>query len=1155
MKRLLRSAAILIAFTFSTGLYAQDPWILSARDGLDNMNNNTVFGMNVFNGKIYAAVGPDSGYVYSSTTGNINSWVKVFSGPTVNSVNAITSTTAAGGNMYISARSNSDSSRVFRTMDGVNWLPYYVSPEPVTGLIPFKGAGAVDSLYVIEGFNYWGGRILRSHANSNDPNSLSAQWDTVLDFGQLNPYTNITAVGVHNSKFYVGTSHGGIWISADGSSWIENGSVGNGFGNFNNLTITAISSFGGAVYVGTENNFEGGQIWKSTDDINWVQVHQLPYTNTIVTSMSVADGKLWYTAKGDYSGIVAKSSDGITFTISDNGSFNSPGNNGNRASLTQFGNNIYWGGEHFYSLGGKTPFNMPGAQIWRTCLVTPPAVNAGPDLAVCPGTPVTFDGGPGATAYYWGNGESQQSFTTAWTGYMILEYVGSNGCSTMDSVLVDALPSPSVMITNPQGLPGLPNVVCKGVSTNITGTAISNAYTALPPIHKSTNDSISDLIPMVYDTINVSGLSTACACDALMSVTIDSMYHTYVGDLEIKIQAPDGSSTILNAQNEEDANDAYFGTQFIMNAAESISNATAPYNGNYQPVGSFHDLTGSPNGNWVLSIQDLAGGDDGNLKGWTIRFKIDDNTLTYSWSPALGLTSTTTLNTTATPLVSTTYTLTTTNNIGCATVTPVAFEVPDLVFEQAADTVCYGSSIILTVDGGSQTTIWSPGATLDATTGYSVTATPTVSTQYYVTDTVDGCPLWDSIYVYANGQLFLTSPAPQTICYNDTATFTANVSGGSAPYIYTWDTGGSFLYGETIQHVPSGGTSYTISATDLAGCFIGGGSTSVAVIPSTDVYGHVSYSGGTVNGSSVVLYKYYPFLTQFDTAQVTTTDGNGDFYFPSVDHNNYLIEVYPAASYTALVPTYYGNNYLWDSALVLSHYCSVNDTLNIAAVEFPPITGPGSLQGNISEGPGYTGGFMGTIQPGDRVPGEPIPGIDVKLGRNPGGQLVVNTTTDANGDYSFSNLPLNNANEWYTVYVDIPGLGRDSSYSVVLDPVNNAYIDLDYYVDSTVVYIVDELATGIKPTEKTEEASFNVFPNPSKGEASISYTLAEESNVSLSIYNVLGVKISELVSSKQSKGKYKYSITPKDQELSNGIYFVTLITNNKSETHRLVINK
>ena len=184
--------------------------------------------------------------------------------------------------------------------------------------------------------------------------------------------------------------------------------------------------------------------------------------------------------------------------------------------------------------------------------------------------------------------------------------------------------------------------------------------------------------------------------------------------------------------------------------------------------------------------------------------------------------------------------------------------------------------------------------------------------------------------------------------------------------------------------------------------------------------------------------------------------------------------------------------------------------------------------------------------------GDPIPGIDVKLGRNPGGALVTNTTTDVNGVYTFANLPLNDGGAngvSYTVYVDIPGLGRDSSYTVTIDATTPVLDSLNYMVDSTTIYIVPTSSTGISNPAIAKENKFNVYPNPFNENTTIAYTLNADAEVRLEIYNVLGVKIESIVNTKQQAGEFKYVL---DNKMNAGVYFISLTINDKTATQRVV---
>jgi len=233
-------------------------------------------------------------------------------------------------------------------------------------------------------------------------------------------------------------------------------------------------------------------------------------------------------------------------------------------------------------------------------------------------------------------------------------------------------------------------------------------------------------------------------------------------------------------------------------------------------------------------------------------------------------------------------------------------------------------------------------------------------------------------------------------------------------------------------------------------------------------------------------------------------------------------------------------------ATVIVHDCSMTDTANIAMVEVTAlVSGPGSVGGIIQEGISF-----------GRQEGDPIPGLDVKLGKNPGGStnIVASTQTDADGYYYFDNLPLNSVvGGSYIVYADIPGLGMTASYDVILDPTNPTYDSLNYAVDSTSIYPTYSITVGISNPAIAKENKFKVFPNPFKGNASIEYNIFIEADVTLEVMNVLGVKIKSLVNSRQSAGNHKCSLSTQNNNLSSGVYFITLTIDEKPSTQRIVV--
>jgi len=81
------------------------------------------------------------------------------------------------------------------------------------------------------------------------------------------------------------------------------------------------------------------------------------------------------------------------------------------------------------------------------------------------------------------------------------------------------------------------------------------------------------------------------------------------------------------------------------------------------------------------------------------------------------------------------------------------------------------------------------------------------------------------------------------------------------------------------------------------------------------------------------------------------------------------------------------------------------------------------------------------------------------------------------------------------------------------------------------------------------------FPNPFNPTTTIHYSLSENSYVILKVYGILGNEIATLVNEKQNRGSYNYQFSTADFQLSSGIYLYKLITNNFSETKRMILLK
>lgn len=106
-----------------------------------------------------------------------------------------------------------------------------------------------------------------------------------------------------------------------------------------------------------------------------------------------------------------------------------------------------------------------------------------------------------------------------------------------------------------------------------------------------------------------------------VTVTIDAD-HTWVGDVMMRLIAPNGTAIVLTQQPGGGNNDGqnFIGTTFDDNAPSSINNGFAPYSGTFAPDEPLSTFIGiDPNGNWTLELTDLFPAvDDGALQRWSI---------------------------------------------------------------------------------------------------------------------------------------------------------------------------------------------------------------------------------------------------------------------------------------------------------------------------------------------------------------------------------------------------------------------------------------------------------------------------------------------------------------------------------------------------------
>lgn len=200
-------------------------------------------------------------------------------------------------------------------------------------------------------------------------------------------------------------------------------------------------------------------------------------------------------------------------------------------------------------------------------------------------------------------------------------------------------------------------------------------------------------------------------------------------------------------------------------------------------------------------------------EGW--RFAPVNAAPTYSWAPAAGLSSSTSSAPVATVTATTTYTVTMTDPMtGCTSTgtRTITLNAPTIAVAPANG--CFG--VNMTASGGVSYT-WAPATGLSATTGATVTPTPTVATTYTVTGTnAAGCSNTATKLVNMLPTISV-SPTVANYCAGGSPV-TLTASGGDT---YTWAaaTGLSATTGSPVDASPGTNRTYTVTGTDAAtGC-------------------------------------------------------------------------------------------------------------------------------------------------------------------------------------------------------------------------------------------------------------------------------------------------------------------------------------------------
>jgi gliding motility-associated-like protein len=441
-----------------------------------------------------------------------------------------------------------------------------------------------------------------------------------------------------------------------------------------------------------------------------------------------------------------------------------------------------------------------------TVTVNPlPAVNAGPDQAICIGSSVTL-AATGASTYSWNNGVTQGvAFSPSATNTYTVTGTSAAGCINTDQVVVTVNPLP--IVNAPDA------TVCVGGSVTLTASG-ATTYTWAPASYLNTTTGASVVsTPPSNITYTVTGTdANGCIASDAVTVTVSGNAPINAGpDVAICV----GQSTTITATGGVTYN---WNNGLGAGASHTISPTATT---TYTVTGT--DANGCLGTDAVVvTVNPLpivnAGADQTVCEGTSVTLTATGAS-TYSWDNGV------TNGVAFTPSVgTTTYTVTGTSAAGCVATDQVVVTVNPLPLVNAGPdfAVCSGNTATLTGTGAVVYT-WNNGVT------NGISFTPSATNTYTVTGTdANGCINTDQVTVSVLTNAPVNAGPDVAICNGQSTTLTA-----SGAVTFNWDQG--LGTGNNFVVAPTGTTTYTVVGTDGNGC-IGTDAITVTVnpLPSTN---------------------------------------------------------------------------------------------------------------------------------------------------------------------------------------------------------------------------------------------------------------------------------------------------------------------------------
>jgi gliding motility-associated-like protein len=441
--------------------------------------------------------------------------------------------------------------------------------------------------------------------------------------------------------------------------------------------------------------------------------------------------------------------------------------------------------------------------------------------SICKGESITLLG-VGASTYTWlPGGNTNPSVTmspSVTTVYTLTAATGTCSATTTYTLYVSPLPVGDTLISTSIPICSGDSIILKGTGANTyTWTSISYTVTAADSIINGIK-----FTPMAgTDTFSVKGKDTITGCvnTATISVLVKQPPTLTVSPALPATICPGASVSFTVSGGAAVTGYTWSPTTNLSPSASSTVIVVSPtVSTSYQVMGlDTNGCTGSNEAIVIIPQDSISVNSPSICQSNSVALNASSIPMSYTWSPATGLSSTSGSSVIANPYNTTVYTIAGTDNFGChgtTTATVTVNSLPTFSISNTPTKPCSGNPDVLMANAvNNYTYTWSNG-----TVGAITTVFPAIKTKYTVTGTdTNGCSNTDTLLVLVN-------PLPNVAINSGVTSFTLNLGQS-----ITLNAGGANTYSWTSGNVscdscasntesPVASTQYCVRGTDVNGC-------------------------------------------------------------------------------------------------------------------------------------------------------------------------------------------------------------------------------------------------------------------------------------------------------------------------------------------------